>query len=210
MALSDLSFKLYTNSSLTTLYGGTTSLLHKTDLSDNPQDFVIYFGSMGSNGAGATDRELVAVSNPGVDDIIITPTDTLPEFQASHAYTLGQSVEPTVGNGLRYEVSTAGTSSTEPTWPTSGVGSLVTSGTAVFKLVGASHQISEVKLASTEAGLASATGGAELSLGTAITSGVANAKPIWVRVTNTVNIPSNNSGTPEIGLYINEVREETV
>lgn len=208
MALSDLTFKLYTTSSMTTLYGSNKSLIHKTDQSDNPQDFVIYFGSLGSAGTNTTDRKLQATSNPGVDQITITPTDILPSWAASTSYSLGQSVEPVIGNGLRYEVSQAGVSgASEPTWPTSGIGSTVSNGTVVFKLVGASHQPSEIKLATTEGGLASAVAGAGLDLGTEITSGTGNVKTIWVRVTNAVTTTSNNSGTPEIALAINEVQE---
>jgi hypothetical protein len=193
---------------MTALYGGVKILTHKTDLSDNPQEFVIYFGSLGSLGTNTTDRKLQATSNPGVDQITITPTDILPAWQASTAYLLGQSVEPTSENGLRYEVSQAGTSgSTQPTWPTSGIGSTVANGTVIFKLVGASHQPSEIKLASTQSGLASAVAGASINLGTSITSGTANVKTIWVRVTNAVTVPSNNSGTPEISLSINSVQE---
>lgn len=193
---------------MTTLYGSNKSLIHKTDLSDNPQDFVIYFGSLGSVGTDTTDRKLQAVSNPGVDQIAITPTDILPEWQASTAYTLGQSVEPTVGNGRRYEVSQAGTtSSSQPTWPTTGIGTTVTDGSVVWRYVGASHQTSEIKLAATEGGLSSAVAGAALNLGTEVTSGTSNVKTIWVRVTNAVTTTSNNSGTPEIALAINEVQE---
>ncbi len=208
MALADLSFKLFTNTSLTTLAGTTKSLVHKTDLSDNPQTFTYYFGSLGSTGTDTTDRKLQAVSNPGVDNITITPTDILPEWAASHVYSLGQSVEPTSPNGLRYEVLTAGTSAaSQPTWPTSGIGSTVTDGTVVWKLVGASHLPNEIKLASTEGGLAGAVAGAALSLGTEVLSGTANKKTIWVRVSNAVTTPSNNSGTPEISLAINLVQE---
>lgn len=47
---------------------------------------------------------------------------------------------------------------------------------------GSGHEASEVKLASTLAGLDSATPGAALNVGTQILSGVANAVPVYVRV----------------------------
>lgn len=203
MALSDLSYKLYTDSNLTIAFGGSYSLIHNTSLSDNPQDFVLYFGSP------TADRTLEAVSNPGVDNITLTPTDTLPSWVANTAYTLGQSVEPTVQNGLRYEVTTAGTShaSTQPTWPTTPVGATVSDGTVTWTLRGASHQPTEIKLALTSGGLSSAVAGDPLILGTTLQSGVANAIEINIRVTNAVTVVSNNSGTPEIALYINSVQE---
>ena len=63
MALSDLTFKLYTDSGLTSLYTGTTTTTHETDLSDGAQDFQLWFGSTNSA------RTLEATSNPGVDNI---------------------------------------------------------------------------------------------------------------------------------------------
>ena len=204
MALADLTFKLYTNSSLTTLFSGTLSVTHQSDLSDNPQDFLLYFGSASSG------VKLEATSNPSVDNITLTPTDTLPEWVASTAVALGYTVEPTVDNTYRYVVTTAGTTgATEPTWPTT-IGSSVTSGTAVFKCVAKSHQPTEIKLATSLAGLDSATGGAALVLGTQILAGTANAVPVHIRVTNAVTTVSSNVGYPEIGLYINNVTESAV
>lgn len=58
--------------------------------------------------------------------------DEDPQWEATTAYTLGDFREPTTRNGLRYEVTTAGTSdSGEPTWPTT-VGATVADGTAVW------------------------------------------------------------------------------
>lgn len=205
MTLSDLSFKLYVDSGLTTAYAGTTSVVHNSDLSDNPQDFVLYFGSALSN------RLLQAASNPGVDVIYVTPTDVLPAWAAATAYTLGQHVEPTTPNTYTYEVTTAGTShaSTEPTWPTT-IGATVTNGTVVFTCIAKKHQTTEIKLAVTSGGLSTATGGAALNIGTSISSGVSNAVPIYFRITNAVTTASNTTGTPELALYINNVVETAV
>lgn len=204
MALEDLTFKLYTDSGLTTLFGGTLNVTHQSDLSDNPQDFVLYFGSTASS------TQLQTTVNPGVDNITLTPADTLPAWVATTAYTLGQSVEPTVDNGFRYSVVTAGTTgASEPTWPTS-IGSDVVDGSVVWRCVAASHQPTEVKLATTAGGLDSATGGAALSLGNTLTSGVGNAQAVHIRITNAVTTVSDNSGTPEIGININDVTETAV
>jgi len=201
MALSDLSFKLYTDSGLTTLYGGTTTLTHESDLSDNPQDIQLWFGS---NTAG---RQLQAQSNPGTDQIALTPTDILPEWVASTAYSLGDTAEPTVDNTYRYSVTVAGTSSgTEPTWPTS-IGSTVVDGTVTWQCIAKTHQPTEIKLAATAAGLDSAVAGDPLNLGTTLTAGVGNAVEVNIRVTNAVTTVSSNAGNPELSLFINSVIE---
>lgn len=205
MALADLSFKLYEDSGLVTEFGGALSLTHQSDLSDNPQDFQLWFGS------NSTGVSLEAVSNPGVDDITLTPTDTLDEWVAATAYTLGMTVEPTAGNGYRYVCTTAGTShaTTEPTWPTS-ISSTVADGTVVWTCVAETHAPTEIKLALTAAGLAGATAGAALVLGQTLLTGAGNAVEVNIRVTNAVTTVSTNSGYPEIGLYINSVQEVAV
>jgi len=205
MALADLSFKLYTDSGLTTPYGGTTTLVHESDFSDNPQDIQLWFGSTLSN------RKLQAQSNPSVDQVTLTPTDTLPEWEASTAYTLGQTVEPTVDNTYRYVVTIAGTSdATEPaSWPTS-IGSTVVDGTVTWTCIAKSHQPTEIKLASTAAGLDGATGGAALSLGATLLGGVANAVEVNIRIENAVPTVSSNVGYPELALYINAVVESVI
>lgn len=205
MSLTDLSFKLYTDSGLTVAFTGSYSLLFKTDLSDATQNLgPLYFGST------ITNRVLKAVSNPGVDNIVLTPTVTLPAWQASHVYTLGQSVHPVTPNTYRYEVTTAGTSgASEPTWPTT-LGATVTNGSVVFTLVSITHPITEIKLASTSGGLDTAVAGDPLILDTTVDSGVANALPVYIRRTNTITTVGNNAGTPEIGIYITNVQEEAV
>lgn len=201
MALSDLTFKLYTDSGLTTQFTGTYTQVHKTDLSDNPHDYKLYFGS------NTADRILYAVSAPGVDNITLTPTGLIPVWSASTAYAVGIDREPTVSNGYRYEVTVAGTTgATQPTWPTA-IGSTVTDGTVTWINRGAKHPTTEIKLAATAGGLDSAIAGAPLSLGTTIESGVANAKEINIRLTNSVTNVSE-SGIPEIGININNVQEE--
>ena len=202
MALADLTFKLYTDSGLVTEFTGLYQLVHQTDLSDNPQDFQLW---LGSNTAG---RQLETTTNPGVNNITLTPTETLPAWVASTAYSLGDTVEPTVDNGFRYTCTVAGTSdASEPTWPTSGIGTTVADNTATWALTAATHEPTEIKLASTAAGLPGATGGAALSLGTTLTSGVGNAVEVNMRVTNAVTTTSSNTGNPEISVDIVSVTE---
>lgn len=205
MALSDLSFKFYTDSGLTSLFSGLYQLTHQTDLSDNPQDFTLYFGS--NNSA----NQLEATSNPGVDEISLSPTDILPIWQASHAYTLGQMRQPVTPNGYIYKVSTAGTSnSSEPTWPTSGFGSTVVDGSVIWTLYGVHHDQDEITLALTEPDLGTNVAGDPLDIGPTILGGVVNAVEVWIRVENAVTRVESNTGYPEVGININEVVETAI
>lgn len=203
MAITD-TFDLFTDDALTTAFTGTLTFTHYTDLSDNPQDTVLYLGS--TNAA----RKIQANSNPGVDNIVVTPTDAVVDWATATAYSLNDRVEPTTPNGFVYECTTAGTShaSTEPTWPTTGIGSsTVSDGTAVWTLLSARHEITEIKLATTNGGLASATGGVALSLGTVINGGNSNDAAIHIRVTNAVTNVADNTGYAAITLNINTILE---
>lgn len=202
MAITD-TFDLYTDSGLTTAFTGTLTFTHFTDLSDNPQDGVLYLGSTNSA------RKLQANSDPGVDNITVTPTDGIDDWAGTTAYSLNDRVEPTTPNGYVYECTTAGTSgSGEPTWPTTGIGSsTVSDGTVVWTLLSARHEITEVKLATTSGGLAGATGGAALSLGNTINGGSGNAAQIHYRITNAVTNVADNTNYAAITLNINTVLE---
>jgi len=206
MALLDLTFKFYTDAGLTILAGPIKQLTHSTDLSDNPQDFVLYFGS------NATATKLEAVSNPGVDPITFTPTDTLPNWAVATVYALGTTREPSTPNGFVYEVTTAGTShaTTEPTWPTTGIGSTVNDGTVTWTFRGPRHEPDELTLALSEGDLATNTPGAALDIGPTVLSGVAEAVPVWFRIENAVTTPRNTAGRAEYGIAINEVIETEV
>lgn len=200
MALVD--FGLFTDSNLTVPFSGLYQLTHNTDLSDNPQDFQLWFGTLTAS------RTLQTTTNPGVDNITLSPIEELPIWVASTAVALGYNAEPIAGNGYRYVVTTAGTTgATEPTWPTGALGQTVTDGTVVWTLTAATHEPTEIKLASTAAGLAGATAGAALSLGTSVTDGTANAKEVNIRITNAVTTVGNNTGYPELAININAVTE---
>jgi hypothetical protein len=202
MPFTNSSFGLWNDTSLTSAFSGILSIINYTDFSDNPQDFVLYVGSPTST------TKLQALSNPGVDNITITPSDILPEWEATTAYVLGDIVQPVGGNGLIYKCTTAGTSdSGEPSWPTTGLGSTVVDDTVVWTLYAAHHPATEIKLALTSLGLDSATGGAALSLGPTINGGSASRVSVYIRITNTVATVSNNSGNEEIGIVLNSVVE---
>lgn len=204
-------FGIFTDTGLTTEHSGVYDLTHQTDESDNPQDFTIYFGSLGSGGADTTDRKCQANSDPGTDNIVIDIVDILPFWTLSHAYVVGDCVQPTTPNGYRYRCTTAGTSSaTEPaSWPTT-IGATVTDGTVVWTMVSAKHEETEITLGLLEADLDTNTPGASLSIGNTVTSGTSNKITIWIRVENHVNTVSNNTSTPELALQWNALIESEV
>jgi hypothetical protein len=206
MAFLGSSFNLWLDSGLTSPFSGVLTIVNETDLSDNPQDFTFYLGSV------LTDRQLEAASSPGVDNIVLTPTDTLPIWAAASGYVEGNKVQPIGGNGFVYRCSTTGTSGgSEPTWPVTPIGATVADGTCVWTLVAAHHPITEIKLSLTSgAGLTAATGGAALNVATTITGGTAGAIPIYMRITNTVTTVSNDTGNEEIGVNINSCIETEV
>ena len=205
MALGDLSFKLYTDSGLTSAFTGLYQLTHETDQSDNPQDFTLYLGS------NTASRQLEANSNPGVDDITLTPTSIIAEWTTLTAYVIGNIVEPTTPNTYKYKCTTAGTTAAgEPTFPTGAIGDTVTDGTVVWTMVGKTHAVTEITLALTALALDSNTAGAALAVATTITSAVANAIPIYMRIINAVVTVNSNTGYPEIAVFINTVVETEV
>lgn len=197
-------FLLATNTGLTVEFGGYEDLDHFTDESDNPQDLTVLY-------LGAVDTlvQLQAESNPGVDNITLTPTDIMPEFVPSVAYTLGQQCQPTTPNGYVYECTTAGTASTEPTWPLT-LGSSITSGSAIFICKRPKHAITEITLALASVDLATNTPGGALSLGNTILGGTSNKKSIYMRVNNDVNVVSSNTAYPDIAIVINSVVETVI
>lgn len=207
MGIADLSFKLHTNSGLTILASNPLQTTHESDLSDGSQDFHYYWGSNSVN------TQLNASSDPGVDDIILTPAYVLPEWQAANEYALGDSVIPTSANGYRYEVTSVSGSApytshatTEPTWPTT-LGATVVDNELTWTLVAEDSPTSEIILALTEAELDTNTPGAALTIGPSIDSGVLNAVEIWIRLTNTITQVSDSYGTPELAIVPNGLVE---
>jgi hypothetical protein len=194
-----MSFKFWTNEALTNEFGGLYQLVRRTDLSDNPQDRVLYLGSTDDT------LELLAFSDPGNDDIIITVEDILPNWEPETAYDVGDRVQPTTPNGYVYECTSAGTTNnTEPTFPTGAIGDTVVDGTVTWTLRSARHETGEITLATSAEDLATNTPGASLNLGTSIQGGVENAQEIHIRFNNAVTNVSNNTGHADLALHITE------
>ncbi len=117
-------------------------------------------------------------------------------------------MEPTTPNTYYYQATVAGTThaSVEPTWPTT-IGNTVSDGTVTWTCMAKKHPTTEIKLALLQASLGAAVAGAALNLGTSVTSGSSNAVEFWIRMTNTVATVSDDTGYPQLDIYINSVTE---
>lgn len=145
------------------------------DGSDGPVDVAIYLGST------LADKEYVAASNPGTDQMTVSVSYATATWAPSTAYAVGNYVRPLTPNAKKYRCSVAGTTgTTEPTWGTTNGGTTV-SGTATF-VCEPIHQPAEIKLALTQSGLDGATGGASINIGTQLLSGIPNALQVWTRI----------------------------
>lgn len=136
-----LSFKLYNDAALTSEFNGTLQTSHNVTGSTGRVDNKLYLGSV------AVSKTLEADSNPGVDQITLTPSDAA---------------------------------------------------------VGSGHEVAEVKLALSQAGLTAATGGAALNLGASILSGVPNALEVWTGIEDVTAVVGVST---ELSLTTNALRE---
>jgi hypothetical protein len=200
------SFKFYTDSGLTNVYGGITSTVHNTSLSDNPQNFLLYFGSA----LTINTTKLQAVSSPGVAQIVLAPTLIAGIWKVATVFATGAIITPSTPNGYVYIATVGGTShaSTEPTWPVTVGSTVIDNSSITWTCYAVQHAVTEIKLALAGGStLSSATAGASLNLGTVINSGVANAVPVYFSLSNATTTINNDTGYPEIGININQVQE---
>lgn len=68
-------WKLYEDAACTVEFGGTLSLVHRTDLSDNPQDDVLYYANVDEDTGDNQILEQVEATNPGVNFITLSIVD---------------------------------------------------------------------------------------------------------------------------------------
>ena len=159
---------------------------------------VLYFGSktagrqlgVQASSADANPKLIVAEANQA--------------WVASKAVTAGKIVQPE--NGYMYRASKGGTTgATAPTWPTT-ADTGVDDGTTRWVNIGKAFDMSEFKLASSEAGLTS--GLTVLNLPATINSGT--AIPVWFKATNTDAYLRSDATDPIIRIQINKVTEKAV
>ena len=151
----------------------------------SPADRVVYFGL--PNAA----KKVQALSSPGVDPILIKINSNVPAWAVSSAYSVGDIVQPPTPNGYKYQSESDGNSdATEPAaWPTT-IGATVVDGGVTWRCIDEIHEASEIRLASTQAGLDGATPGADLDLGNTVNGGTSRA--VWMRAAQGTH-PTGNS-----------------
>lgn len=70
-----MAWKLYTDADCTTEFSGTLTLVHKTDLSDNPQDNLLYYANVDDDPGDNQILEKVEATAPGTNTIPLSIVD---------------------------------------------------------------------------------------------------------------------------------------
>lgn len=68
-------WQMYEDAACTQVFSGTLSLIHRTDLSDNPQDTVLYYANVDDDPGDNQVYKKEAQSNPGTDNLLLTIAD---------------------------------------------------------------------------------------------------------------------------------------
>ena len=159
---------------------------------------VLYFGSPVVN------RKLEVQASSTDTNVKLNVAEANQAWQASKAVASGQIVQP--GNGFMYRATKGGTTgTTAPIWPTT-PDMAVDDGSTRWVNIGKAFDMSEFKLAASEAGLTS--GLTVLNLPATINSGA--AIPIWFKATNTDAYLRSDATDPIIRIQINKVTEKAV
>ena len=159
---------------------------------------VLYFGSPVVN------RKLEVQASSTDTNVKLNVAEANQAWQASKAVASGQIVQPE--NGFMYRASKGGTTgTTAPIWPTT-PDMAVDDGSTRWVNIGKAFDMSEFKLAASEAGLTS--GLTVLNLPATINSGA--AIPIWFKATNTDAYLRSDATDPIIRIQINKVTEKAV
>ena len=159
---------------------------------------VLYFGSPVVN------RKLEVQASSTDTNVKLNVAEANQAWQASKAVASGQIVQPE--NGFMYRATKGGTTgTTAPIWPTT-PDMAVDDGSTRWVNIGKAFDMSEFKLAASEAGLTS--GLTVLNLPATINSGA--AIPIWFKATNTDAYLRSDATDPIIRIQINKVTEKAV
>ncbi len=73
-----MAWKLYTDAACSQEFGGTLTLVHKTDLSDNPQDTQLWYANVDDDPGDNQILEKVEATAPGTNPITLSIVDTTP------------------------------------------------------------------------------------------------------------------------------------
>lgn len=68
-------WKWYTDPTLQTEFGGTLTPVHRADFSDNPQDYVLYYGNIDDDPGDNQVQRKREATNPGTNQIALSIVD---------------------------------------------------------------------------------------------------------------------------------------
>ena len=159
---------------------------------------VLYFGSK------SLGRQLGVQASSTDTKIKLSVAEASQAWQAGKAVTAGKIVQPE--NGFMYRATKGGTTgAASPVWPIT-PDMAIDDGTTRWVNIGKAFDISEFKLALSEAGLTS--GLTIVNLPAVINSGA--AIPVWFKATNTDAYLRSDATDPIIRIQINKVTEKAV
>ena len=195
-----ISFKFFIDEQMTTplpIVNGMPVMRIEFNGAESKQG-VLYFGSP------LTGRQLTVQTSSTDTNVKLNVAEANQAWQASKAVLSGQIVQPE--NGFMYRATKGGTTgATAPVWPTT-PDMAVDDGTTRWVNIGKAFDMSEFKLAASEAGLTS--GLTVLNLPATINSGT--AIPVWFKATNTDAYLRSDATDPIIRIQINKVTEKAV
>ena len=198
--MADLSFKFWLDEAMTSalpIVNGKPVMRIEFNGAESKQG-VLYFGSP------VLGRQLTVQASSTDTNVKLNVAEANQAWQASKAVVSGKIVQPE--NGFMYRATKGGTTGTAaPAWPTT-PDMAVDDGTTRWVNIGKAFDMSEFKLASSEAGLTS--GLTVLNLPATINSGT--AIPVWFKATNTDAYLRSDATDPIIRIQINKVTEKAV
>ena len=198
--MADLSFKFWLDGAMTNalpIVNGKPVMRIEFNGAESKQG-VLYFGSP------VLGRQLTVQASSTDTNVKLNVAEANQAWQASKAVASGQIVQPE--NGFMYRATKGGTTgTTAPVWPTT-PDMAVNDGTTRWVNIGKAFDMSDFKLASSEAGLTS--GLTVLNLPATINSGT--AIPVWFKATNTDAYLRSDATDPIIRIQINKVTEKAV
>ena len=198
--MADLSFKFWLDEAMTSalpIVNGKPVMRIEFNGAESKQG-VLYFGSP------VLGRQLTVQAASTDINVKLNVAEANQAWQASKVVASGQIKQPE--NGFMYRATKGGTTgTTAPVWPTT-PDMAVNDGTTRWVNIGKAFDMSEFKLAASEAGLTS--GLTVLNLPATINSGT--AIPVWFKATNTDAYLRSDATDPIIRIQINKVTEKAV
>lgn len=198
--MADLSFKFFIDEQMTTplpIINGKPVMRIEFNGAETKTG-VLYFGSPVVN------RKLEVQASSTDTNVKLNAAEANQAWQASKSVLSGKIVQPE--NGFMYRATKGGTTgAVAPVWPTA-PDMAVDDGSTRWVNIGKAFDISEFKLALSEAGLTS--GLTIVNLPAVINSGA--AIPVWFKATNTDAYLRSDATDPIIRIQINKVTEKAV